>query len=45
MPVKLGQIGEEMLATAIRLAEEGGAPVYALHVIKVPLELPHRRAS
>jgi APA family basic amino acid/polyamine antiporter len=40
VPVKLGQIGEEMLATAIRLAEERGCSVHALHVIKVPLELP-----
>jgi APA family basic amino acid/polyamine antiporter len=40
VPVKLGQIGEEMLATAIRLAEERGCSVRALHVIKVPLELP-----
>jgi len=40
VPVKLGQIGEEMLATAIRLAEERSCSVRALHVIKVPLELP-----
>ena len=40
VPVKLGQIGEEMLATAIRLAEERGCAVRAVHVIKVPLELP-----
>jgi APA family basic amino acid/polyamine antiporter len=40
VPVKLGQIGEEMLATAIRLAEERGCAVRALHVIRVPLELP-----
>ena len=40
VPVKLGQIGEEMLATAIRLAEERGCSVRAVHVIKVPLELP-----
>ena len=40
VPLKLGQIGEEMLATAIRLAEERGCSVRALHVIKVPLELP-----
>ena len=40
VPVKLGQIGEEMLATAIRLAEERGCSVRALHVIKVPLDLP-----
>jgi nucleotide-binding universal stress UspA family protein len=29
-----------MLATAIRLAEERGAAVHALHAIRVPLELP-----
>ena len=40
VPVKLGLIGEEMLATAIRLAEERGCAVRALHVIKVPLDLP-----
>jgi len=40
VPVKLGQIGEEMLATAIRLAEERGCAVRAVHVIRVPLELP-----
>jgi APA family basic amino acid/polyamine antiporter len=39
VPVKLGLIGEEMLATAIRLAEERGCAVRALHVIKVPLDL------
>jgi APA family basic amino acid/polyamine antiporter len=38
VPVKLGLIGEEMLATAIRLAEERGCAVRALHVIKVPLD-------
>jgi APA family basic amino acid/polyamine antiporter len=40
VPVKLGPIGEEMLATAIRLAEERGCAVRALHVIRVPLDLP-----
>jgi APA family basic amino acid/polyamine antiporter len=40
VPVKLGLIGEEMLATAIRLAEERSCRVLALHVIRVPLELP-----
>jgi APA family basic amino acid/polyamine antiporter len=38
VPMKLGIIGEEMLATAIRLATEHGAEVQALHVIRVPLE-------
>jgi APA family basic amino acid/polyamine antiporter len=40
VPVKIGPIGEEMLATAIKLAEERGGSIYALHVIRVPLELP-----
>jgi basic amino acid/polyamine antiporter, APA family len=38
VPMKLGIIGEEMLATAIRLATEHGAEVQALHVIRVALE-------
>ena len=40
VPVKLGPIGEEMLATAIRLAEERSCTVRALHVIQVPLDVP-----
>ena len=40
VPMKLGQIGEEMVATAVKLAQERNAVVEALHVIKVPLELP-----
>jgi len=40
VPMKLGIIGEEMLATAIRLAGEHEGEVQALHVIRVPLELP-----
>jgi APA family basic amino acid/polyamine antiporter len=40
VPMKLGRIGEEMLATAIRLAEERGCAVRAVHVIRVPLDLP-----
>jgi nucleotide-binding universal stress UspA family protein len=40
VPMKLGVIGEEMLATAIRLATEPGAEIEALHVIRVPLEQP-----
>jgi nucleotide-binding universal stress UspA family protein len=38
--MKLGVIGEEMLATAIRLATEPGSQIEALHVIRVPLEQP-----
>ncbi|HEX9416958.1 MAG TPA: universal stress protein [Gaiellaceae bacterium] len=40
VPMKLGPIGEEVLATAIKLAEEQGAALTALHVIKVPLDQP-----
>ena len=40
VPMKLGVIGEEMLATAVKLASEHGADVQALHVIRVPLEQP-----
>ncbi len=40
VPVKIGPIGEEMLATAIKLAEERGGTIHALHVIRVPLDLP-----
>jgi APA family basic amino acid/polyamine antiporter len=38
VPMKIGIIGEEMLATAVKLAAEHGAEVHALHVIRVPLE-------
>jgi APA family basic amino acid/polyamine antiporter len=40
VPMKLGIIGEEMLATAIKLASEHEARIEAMHVIRVPLELP-----
>ena len=40
VPMKLGEIGEEMAATAVKLAQERRCPVEALHVIRVPLELP-----
>jgi APA family basic amino acid/polyamine antiporter len=40
VPMKLGEIGEEMVATAVRLAQEGAAKVEALYVIKVPLDQP-----
>src|SRR5438128_10554021 len=36
--MKIGIIGEEMLATAVKLAVDHGATVEALHVIRVPLE-------
>jgi basic amino acid/polyamine antiporter, APA family len=40
VPMKLGDIGEEMVATAVKLAQERGASVVALHVIRVPLDQP-----
>ncbi len=39
-PLKLGQIGEEMVATAVALAKERGAALEALYVVAVPLALP-----
>jgi basic amino acid/polyamine antiporter, APA family len=38
VPMKIGVIGEEMLATAIKLATEHDSEVQALHVIRVPLD-------
>jgi len=38
VPMKMGDIGEEMMATAVRIAQERGASVIALNVIEVPLE-------
>jgi basic amino acid/polyamine antiporter, APA family len=40
VPMKLGIIGDEMLATAIKLASDNAATVEALHVIRVPLDQP-----
>jgi nucleotide-binding universal stress UspA family protein len=40
VPLKLGPIGEEVLATAVRLAEERHSAVEVLHVIRVPLDHP-----
>ena len=40
VPMKIGLIGEEMLATAIKLAQDRGSSVEALHVIRVPLNAP-----
>src|SRR6266404_5503584 len=40
VPMKLGEIGEEMVATAVKLAQEKQATVEALFVIKVPLAEP-----
>ncbi|HEX4323303.1 MAG TPA: universal stress protein [Gaiellaceae bacterium] len=38
VPMKLGVIGEEMAATAVKLAAEHRATVEALHVVCVPLD-------
>jgi APA family basic amino acid/polyamine antiporter len=40
VPMKIGLIGEEVLGTAMRLAEEQRCAVRALHVVRVPLDLP-----
>jgi nucleotide-binding universal stress UspA family protein len=40
VPMKLGLIGEEMVATAVKLAQDTGALVEALYVIRVPLDRP-----
>ena len=40
VPMKLGPIGEEMIATAVKLAEDRRAHVEALYVIRVPLDRP-----
>jgi len=40
VPMKLGPIGEEMVATAIKLAGEHRAAVEALFVVRVPLDRP-----
>jgi APA family basic amino acid/polyamine antiporter len=38
VPLKLGPIGEEVLGTALRLAEERGGRVLVLHVLRVALD-------
>lgn len=40
VPTKLGDIGSEMVATAVALAKQRGAHVDALYVINVPLAHP-----
>jgi nucleotide-binding universal stress UspA family protein len=40
VPMKLGPIGDEMVMTAAKLAAVRGVALEALHVIRVPLELP-----
>jgi nucleotide-binding universal stress UspA family protein len=40
VPMKLGDIGEEMVATAIALAKDDPAEVEAITVVRVPLRFP-----
>jgi len=40
VPMKLGPIGEEMVATAVKLAQNEDTTVEALFVIRVPLDQP-----
>jgi nucleotide-binding universal stress UspA family protein len=40
VPMKLGDIGEEMVATAIALAKESGAEIEAITVVRVPRRFP-----
>jgi basic amino acid/polyamine antiporter, APA family len=38
VPLKIGPIGEEVLATALKLAEETNGHVSVLHVVRVPFD-------
>jgi APA family basic amino acid/polyamine antiporter len=40
VPMKLGDIGEEMVATAVALAKERGSTVEAVFVVRVPRAFP-----
>jgi APA family basic amino acid/polyamine antiporter len=40
VPMKLGDIGEEMVATAVALAKERNASIEALYVVRVPRQFP-----
>jgi hypothetical protein len=40
VPMKLGDIGEEMIATAIALAKKDPAEVQAITVVRVPRRFP-----
>jgi APA family basic amino acid/polyamine antiporter len=40
VPLKLGDIGEEMVATAIALAKEGASEIEAITVVRVPRRFP-----
>ena len=43
--MKLGEIGEEMVATAIALAEGRATEVEAITVVRVPRDVPARGAA
>ena len=45
VPMKIGDIGEEMVATAIALAKEHGAEIEAITVVRVPREFAARRVA
>ena len=45
VPMKLGDIGEEMVATAVALAKESGAGVEAITVVEVPRDRRSTRPS
>jgi APA family basic amino acid/polyamine antiporter len=40
VPMKLGAIGEEMMATAVALAKDGDAEIEAITVVQVPRRFP-----
>jgi nucleotide-binding universal stress UspA family protein len=40
VPMKIGDIGEEMVATAIALAKDAGAEIEAVTVVRVPRRYP-----
>ncbi|MEZ0285497.1 MAG: amino acid permease [Thermoleophilia bacterium] len=40
VPVKPGEIGREVLATALRLAKQSGGTVRVIHVLKIPMAEP-----
>ena len=45
VPMKLGDIGEEMVATAIALAKERGSAIEAITVVRVPRSTPSKASS
>ena len=45
VPMKIGEIGEEMVATAVRIAAESAAVVEVLYVTRVPLSRPLEEAD